>query len=455
MIEDPGPGVDYLTLVHGAGGVLQHAALRGNIALQNGDGPLFRGLFHREDHLFAGQAVVGQIPKVPVKPVVFLQVLQIFAQSFACDGHDVQVQHIPQQPLHHRHAAGKPEGFRQVLAGGIDVAQMGDLVIDFVKKVDGQVIAQFPSDGGEVNGGVGRPADGAVDDNGVAEGGGGHDLAGGDAFFRQLHDFASGISGVLKDIPHGGGHQGRAGQGHAQGLGHALHGGGGAQEGAGSHRGAAGQLIIPDLLVGDGILALLTQGDVPGYQGGGLVGAGPHGAAGHENGGNIHPGGGLQMGGNGLVAAGRQDDAVPGHCGGVYFHHVGNGLPGGQDHVHAVVPLGAAVADIGGVVFGRLSAPLVHAVDRLLGHLVEVIASGMGVAIHALHHNLRTGNVLVVPAGAHFQGVKLSPEQTFFFASLLHNTLPPYQNNRDKRAEEPAACHSSKQQALLTGEDAA
>ena len=369
-VEHAGHGVDHLPLVHGAGGVLQHSALGGDVAFQDGHGTLLGGLLHGEDHLVPGQAVVGQIPQVPVKPVVLLQVLQVLAQRLAGDGHHVQIQHIPQHPLYHGHAAGKPEGLGQLGAGGVDVAQVGDLVVDLVEQLDGQVIAQLPGDGGQVNGGVGRAADGAVDDDGVAEGGGRHDLGRGDVLLHQFHDLPTGIAGVLQQVPHGGGHQSRAGQGQAQGLGHALHGGGGAQEGAGADGGAAGELVIPDLLLCDGVLALLAQGDVAGHQRGGHVGAGPHGAAGHEDGGDIHPGSCFQVGGDGFVAAGGQDDAVPGHCGGVDLHHVGDGLPGGQDHVHAVMALGAAVTDVSGIVFGRLAAALIHAVDRLLHHLI-------------------------------------------------------------------------------------
>ena len=305
-------------------------------------------------------------------------------------------------------------------AGGEDVAQVGHLMVDLVEELNGQIIAQLPGDGGQMDGGVGGAADGAVDDDGVLERRGGHDLAGGDVLLHQLHDLPAGIAGVLDDVPHGGGSQSRAGQRHAQSLGDALHGGCGAQEGARAHRGAAGQLIIPHFLRGDGVLALLTQGDVAGHQGRGHVGAGPHGAAGHEDGGDVHPGRSLQVGGNGLVAAGHQDHAVPGHCGGVNFHHVGQRFTGSQHHVHAVMALGAAVADVRGIVLGRLAALFVHAVHRLLHQLVQVPAAGVRVAVHALHHDLRLFNVRVVPARAHFQGVELCPQHPIVMTFLHH-----------------------------------
>ena len=43
------------------------------------------------------------------------------------------------------------------------------------------------------------------------------------------------------------------------------------------------------------------------------------------------------------------------------FHHIADGLPGSKDHIHAVMPLSAAVADIGGVIFAGNTAPLQYA----------------------------------------------------------------------------------------------
>ena len=82
--------------------------------------------------------------------------------------------------------------------------------------------------------------------------------------------------------------------------------------------------------------------------------------------------------------------------------------------------LGAAVADVGGVVLGRLAAALIHAVDRLLHHLVEVRAAGVGVAVDALHHDLGSEDVGILPAAAHFQGVELGPQHPVVMALLDH-----------------------------------
>ena len=85
--------------------------------------------------------------------------------------------------------------------------------------------------------------------------------------------------------------------------------------------------------------------------------------------------------------------------------------------------LGAAVADVRGVVLGRLAALFIHAVHGLLHHLVEVGAAGMRVTVNAFHHNLGLQDVRIVPAAAHFQGVKLGPQHPIIMASLNHKSF--------------------------------
>ena len=60
---------------------------------------------------------------------------------------------------------------------------------------------------------------------------------------------------------------------------------------------------------------------------------------------------------NGFVTAAGKNHAVPGHGAGMYLHHIGDGLPGSENDIHAVVSLGAAVTDIGGVVMGGEACP--------------------------------------------------------------------------------------------------
>ena len=250
---------------------------------------------------------------------------------------------------------------------------------------------------------------------------------GADVLLDEGENLPAGLPGPGVDVPHGGGHQSGAGQGEAQGLGHTLHGAGGAQEGAGPHRGAAGDFIVPYLLGGDGVLALLPQGDVPGHQGGGHIRAGAHAAAGDEDGGQIQAGGGFQLGRDGLVAGGGENHAVPGVHRAVDLYHIADGLSGGQNVVHAVVALGAAVANIGGVVLGGVAALFEHAVLGLLHNAAQVGAARVAVAKHVLQQNLGLLDVLLVPAGAHLQGVELGPQLALGGASLFdfHRFLLP------------------------------
>ena len=303
---------------------------------------------------------------------------------------------------------------------------MGNLVVDLIEQFDRQLVAELAGDGGQVQRGVRGAADGTVHNDRVAESSGSQDLIRRNILFGKLHDLAAGIAGILKQIAHGGGNKSRTGQRQTQRLGNALHSGGGTEEAAGADGGAAGQLEVADLLRGDGAVALLTQRNIPGYDGCGHMRAGTHGSAGHEDCGNIQTCHGLQMRRDGFVAAGGENHAVPGNGAAMDLHHVGNGLAGSEHIVHAVIALRAAVADIRGVVLGRLAAHFINTVNGLLDHLVEVIAAGMRVAVNALNHDLWLDNIRVIPAGAHVQSVKLCPEFSVRCAFLIHKNTPLY-----------------------------
>ena len=423
MIEYTSLGVDDLTLIVCAGGVFEHAALGSDIALQDSDRALFRRLVHREDDLIALETVVMQITEVALEPVVLVQILEVLAQRLAGDGHDVQIEHVAQQPLYHRYAAGEPERFGQMGAGRIDVAQMRDLMVDLVEQLDRQIIAELSCDRREMDGAVGRAADGRMHDDSVFERCGGQDLGRRDLLFDQLHDLAAGIARILEQVAHGSRNERRAGERQTERLSHALHGGSRTEERARADGRTAGQLVVADLLRGDGVLALLAQGNVARDQRGRHIRTGAHGAARHEDGRNIHAGCGLEVRRDRLVAARRENHAVPRNRGGVNLYHVGDGFAGRQNDVHAVVTLRAAVADVGSVVLGRLAAALVYAVNRLLYHLVQVVAARVRIAVYALDHNLRLEDVGILPSGAHFEGVELRPEHAVVMAFLNHNLI--------------------------------
>ena len=109
------------------------------------------------------------------------------------------------------------------------------------------------------------------------------------------------------------------------------------------------------------------------------------------------------------------------------LYHIADGLSGGQNVVHAVVALGAAIANIGGVVLGGVAALFEHAVLGLLHNAAQVGAARVAVAKHVLQQNLGLLDVLLVPAGAHLQGVELGPQLALGGASLFdfHRFLLP------------------------------
>ncbi len=259
--------------------------------------------------------------------------------------------------------------------------------------------------------------------NRIAEGRLGQDLVRCQILLRELHDLASCLSGILQEVPHGSRYQCCSRQRQAKSLCYALHGGGCPQERAGSHGGTSGQFIIPHLLRRDGSVSLLTQRNITCQHRCGHVRPRPHRAARHEDRRDVQSCNGFQMSRNRLIAARGQHHAIPLHGASVNLDHVGDGFTGSQHIVHAVAALRAAVADVGRIIFCRLSAHLIDAVRCLLHHLVQVIAARMGVAVHALNHDLRLQDIPIIPAGPHLQRIELRPELALRCTSLIHNFL--------------------------------
>ena len=109
----------------------------------------------------------------------------------------------------------------------------------------------------------------------------------------------------------------------------------------------------------------------------------------------------------------------------MYLDHVGNRLAGGENDVHAIVTLRTAIADIGSVILCGLAAGLVNAVYRLLYHLIEMGAAGVGVTVDAFDHDLGLQDIGILPAAAHFESIELRPQHTIVMASLIHKKYPP------------------------------
>ena len=87
-----------------------------------------------------------------------------------------------------RYAAGLVQVLHRVGAAGPHVAQVERLPADPVEVVQAELDAALRRDGGQVQHGVGRAADGHVDPDGVLERCPADDVQGLDVFLYQLHD---------------------------------------------------------------------------------------------------------------------------------------------------------------------------------------------------------------------------------------------------------------------------
>ena len=74
----------------------------------------------------------------------------------------------------------------------------------------------------------------------------------------------------------------------------------------------------------------------------------------------------------GFIAAGNQDNPIPGNDVGMDFYHIGNDFTAGQDKVHAVMALRPSVADIGNVEISRLAACFIYANGCLFGIFIKM-----------------------------------------------------------------------------------
>ena len=418
LLAVEGPGLQHgLEHLPGAGGVLDHRALRGQVALQDGDGAVGAdGLVEGVDDVLPGGAPLGAVGVALVVEAVGLQLVQVLPQGLARDGHHVQVEHGADLLHDPGHAAGIIEELGGPLAGGADVQQVVRPPVEPVKGVGVDLQAELLGHGGDVEEGVGGAGDGGMDHDGVLKGLHGDDVPGSQALSGQLHNLGAGPVGRLLQVLAGGRHQGRAGEHQAQGLGHDLHGGGGAHEGTGA-AGGTGVLLVPGELPGVDLPPLVLGGvDAHLLQGEQVLldvlhlltqGIGVHDAAGDHDGGHVHPADAHQVGGHALVAAGDEHAAVKGGGPGMDLDHVADGVPAGQGVVDAVVALGHTVTDVGGEVAGRLAAVVLHAGHRLLHQAQQMGTARVAVAEGALHHDLGLGQVLHRPAHAHAQGVLL------------------------------------------------
>ena len=313
---------------------LDHAALRSQIAPEHGD---------------AAGGGVGILHGADDGGVVIDGIYNVFTQRLAGDRHDGGVQQILLGQLfqHRVHAAGGVQVLHIGGAGGGQMAQVRGHCADFVSHVQIEVHAALIGDGGQVEHGVGGAAQGHVSSQGVADGGGGHDVPGPDVAAHQFHNLHTGVLGKLNSR---GVHR-RDGavalQTHAKNLRQAVHGVGGVHTGAGA-AGGAGVLFA----VGEPLLVNFSSGvSADSLEHTGKAGffavypACQHGAAADENGGNVYTGGSHEQTRHVLVAVGHHDHAVKA----VGFQHgfggVGDQVTGDQRILHTFMAHGDAVTD--------------------------------------------------------------------------------------------------------------
>ena len=339
---------------HGRG--LDERALGGQVAVEH------------LDTVGDGIGIVLRADDGAVDVLLHVDLGEVLGHGLAVDGHDGTVDGALDGLEDALDAACLVEVHAGDVAVGNHVADDGQLGGSLGDLGPGDGEAQLGRDGGQVEQGVERTADGGEDGHGVIEGGLRHDVAGLDAATDELDHGGAGLAGDEATLSGGSGLQRAAGDLHAQGLAQAAHGVGGAQERADARAGVVLQRALDDLELG-GLATQEAGAQVLGEAGLDLVVAG---TGGHERGGQVDARGGHEQTGDDLVAAAHVDDAVKA----VLTHDlglagVGDDLAMGEAVVHAGVTLGQAVADGDGVELDRLTAGLEDALLDLLGELAQ------------------------------------------------------------------------------------
>ena len=132
---------------------------------------------------------------------------------------------------------------------------------------------------------------------------------------------------------------------------------------------------------------------VDGLAGGGIF-AGFHGAAGDEDGRDVHARGGHEHAGNDLVAVGDADDAIEAVGAEHGFDAVGDEFAAGEGVFHAGVAHGDAVIDSDGVEFKGDPPCRPDGLAHLAAHHIQV-----GMAGDDLDEGVTDGNEGFVPIG--------------------------------------------------------
>ena len=415
-VKDTGGAFVYQHLRH-YGRPLDHAGIRGQVALQHGDatgGAV--GIFHGTDDLRVQIAGVGNV----------------FANGLAGAGNQAGVEQA--QPADLMHDGVDAASLVQVLhiggTGGGQMAEVGGFLADGVGNVHVQVNAALMGNGGQVKHRVGGAAQGHIHGQGVLKGLFGHDVPGTDVLPKQFHNLHTGVLGQDDAGGVDGGNRAVARQAHAQHLGQAVHRVGGVHTGAAA-AGGAGLLLILQQLLFVNLAALVSA---HGLEHGGQAGlvalhpAGHHRAARNKDGGQVEPGCCHQQAGDVLVTVGHHDQSVKGVGHGHGFGRVGNQVPGHQGVLHTGMAHGDTVADgDGGKDNGGAAS---HGDTGLDGfdNLIQVHMSGDNVILGTDNAHQRAVQFLPGHAQGMEQGTVCGALGALGYCVTSHgNTLPFYQ----------------------------
>ncbi len=336
---------------------------------------------------------------------------EVLGEGLAGDGEGVAVHEsgIHERLHQRRQAAVAVDVVHDVLAEGLQVADVRHLRADAVEVVESQVDLGLVRDREQVQHDVGRAAERHADRDRVLERLLGEDVARGDAEAQQVGDGLTGAVGEVVPTRVGGGRARAAGQREAERFGDGGHRVGGVHAAAGTLAGREGALDA--LGVGLTHLAGLDRADrLEGVDDRDvLLGAVRelHPAGGdrsgvEEDGGEVESRRGHQHAGDRLVAAGEQHRAVEAlglHDG---LDAVGDDLTRDEREVHSLVAHRDAVGDGDSAELQRVAPAGVHALLRRLRETREAQVAGGDLVPRAGDADLR-----LVPVGvAHADGAQ-------------------------------------------------
>ena len=247
--------------------------------------------------------------------VLYLGLAHVLAHRLAVDGQRIGVAFAGFEQLAHdrRQAAGAIIFFPEVLSGRLHIDQQRNVVADFFPVLDCQLHPDVARDGIDVDRRVGRTADGRASDDGILERLAGENVGRPQIVVNEFDRAHARLIGDLRALAVGRRYRRAAGQRHAERLGERIHGRGRAHGVAMADRGRRRGHDVDEFLVID-LAGRVVFSRLPDYGAGAGALAFPpaieHRPARQHDGGNVHTCRSHQTSRRGLVATGREHDAV-------------------------------------------------------------------------------------------------------------------------------------------------